>query len=160
MHYYTAEWLAQFLPPYYYWMKNIKLVESFYQMKNIKWIGWLIFPNLFSKTSTIWSSSRFSVKLTLIDITTVIRYEQEVVKVQSHIYNFSCQFYKTQSSQFFFFTLTLFFLHFFSNTPADITTSIESQQPYDFKAFLLIKMSGVFQQVNGYMKCPHLGRSL
>lgn len=102
---------------------------------------------------------RFSVKLTLIDITTVIRYEQEVVKVQSHIYNFSCQFYKTQSSQFFF-TLTLFFLHFFSKTPADITTSIESQQPYDFKAFLLIKMSGVFQQVNGYMKCPHLGRSL
>lgn len=103
---------------------------------------------------------RFSVKLTLIDITTVIRYEQEVVKVQSHIYNFSCQFYKTQSSQFFFLTLTLFFLHFFSKTPADITTSIESQQPYDFKAFLLIKMSGVFQQVNGYMKCPHLGRSL
>lgn len=104
-------------------------------------------------------SSRISVKLTLIDITTVIRYEQEVVKVQSHIYNFSCQFYKTQSSQFFF-TQTLFFLHFFSKTPADITTSIESQQPYDFKAFLLIKMSGVFQQVNGYMKCPHLGRSL
>lgn len=103
---------------------------------------------------------RFSVKLTLIDITTVIRYEQEVVKVQSHIYNFSCQFYKTQSSQFFFLTLTLFFLQFFSKTPADITTSIESQQPYDFKAFLLIKMSGVFQQVNGYMKCPHLGRSL
>lgn len=105
-------------------------------------------------------SSRISVKLTLIDITTVIRYEQEVVKVQSHIYNFSCQFYKTQSSQFFFLTLTLFFLHFFSKTPADITTSIESQQPYDFKALLLIKMSGVFQQVNGYMKCPHLGRSL
>lgn len=103
---------------------------------------------------------RFSVKLTLIDITTVIRYEQEVVKVQSHIYNFYCQFYKTQSSQFFFLTLTLFFLQFFSKTPADITTSIESQQPYDFKAFLLIKMSGVFQQVNGYMKCPHLGRSL
>lgn len=104
-------------------------------------------------------NSRFSVKLTLIDITTVIRYEQEVVKVQSHIYNFSCQFYKTQSSQFFL-PKPYFFFIFFSNTPADITTSIESQQPYDFKAFLLIKMSGVFQQVNGYMKCPHLGRSL
>lgn len=102
---------------------------------------------------------RFSVKLTLIDITTVIRYEQEVVKVQSHIYNFSCQFYKTQSSQFFL-PKPYFFFIFFSKTPADITTSIESQQPYDFKAFLLIKMSGVFQQVNGYMKCPHLGRSL
>lgn len=104
-------------------------------------------------------NSRFSVKLTLIDITTVIRYEQEVVKVQSHIYNFSCQFYKTQSSQFFL-PKPYFFFIFFSKTPADITTSIESQQPYDFKAFLLIKMSGVFQQVNGYMKCPHLGRSL
>lgn len=56
---------------------------------------------------------RFSVKLTLIDITTVIRYEQEVVKVQSHIYNFSCQFYKTQSSQFFFFNPNLIFSSFF-----------------------------------------------
>lgn len=61
-------------------------------------------------------NSRFSVKLTLIDITTVIRYEQEVVKVQSHIYNFSCQFYKTQSSQFFFYPNLIFSSFFFKDT--------------------------------------------
>lgn len=128
--------------PYYYWMKKIKLVESFYQIKNIKWIGWLIFQNLFSETSTI-RVPRFSVNLTLTDTTTVINLSGSCKSSIPHII-FPVSFIKPYPANVF--TQTLFFLHFFfSKTPADITTSIESQQPYDFQAFLLINMSGVFQ---------------
>lgn len=143
--------------PYYYWMKKIKLVESFYQIKNIKWIGWLIFQNLFSETSTI-RVPRFSVNLTLTDTTTVINLSGSCKSSIPHII-FPVSFIKPYPANVF--TQTLFFLLFFFKDTCWYnyinwipTTLWFSGLPPDKYVRCISTL------VKGWMRCPHLGRSL